>query len=275
MRQLGDGGWLRYVVPKAYGGVRETLDVRTLCLARETLGAASGLADFAFAMQGIGTGPITLFGSDALKRRYLPRVAAGQTIAAFAISEMEAGSDVAAMRTVARRDGDGYVIEGEKTWISNAGIADHYVVFCRLDEGSETQEKRYIALVVDADHPNLRVSGRIDLIAPHPLGTITFDGCRVSADAVVGQPGQGLKVALATLDVFRSTVGATALGFARRALDEAVTHVTTRQAFGAPLSDFQMTRGRIASDGDGHRYQRTIGVSCRMDAGHTRHSCDT
>ncbi|HXC25762.1 MAG TPA: acyl-CoA dehydrogenase family protein [Gemmatimonadaceae bacterium] len=243
VKQLGDGGWLRHVVPKAYGGVGETLDVRTLCLARETLASFSGLADFTFAMQGLGGGPIALFGSDALKQRYLPRIATGDAIAAFAISEAQAGSDVAAMRTTARREGEGYIIDGEKTWISNAGIADHYVVFCRL-EGDDP--KAYIALVVDAGTAGFEVTARIDVTAPHPLGTLTFQGCRVAADAVVGRPGKGLAVALGTLDVFRSTVGAAALGLARRALDEAIRHVTTRQAFGDPLSEFQLTRTKIA-----------------------------
>ena len=241
--KLGDGGWLRYVVPKAYGGVTDRLDVRTLCLARETLASVSGLADFAFAMQGLGGGPIALFGSDALKRRYLPNIAAGKTIAAFAISEAEAGSDIAAMDTTARQEGDEYIINGEKTWISNAGIADHYVVFCRL---ADAGEKAYIALVVDAGTPGLTVTDRIEVTAPHPLGTLTFRECRVPADAVVGEPDKGLKIALGTLDVFRSTVGAAALGFARRALDEAIRHVTTRRAFGVPLSQFQLTQAKIA-----------------------------
>jgi len=240
---LGDAGWLRYAVPKAHGGALDALDVRSLCLIRETLGYHSGLADFVFALQGLGSGPITLFGNDAMKQKYLPAVAAGKSIAAFAISEANAGSDVAAMQTTARRDGSGYVINGEKTWISNAGIAAHYVVFCKFPEGGE---KSYIALLVAADNPGLKTTKRIEIIAPHPLGTIALQDCRVSADAVVGEPGAGLKVALGTLDVFRSTVGAAALGFARRALDEAITHTSSRHAFGQPLSEFQMTQARIA-----------------------------
>lgn len=243
VQRFGAAGWLRHVVPRAYGGAHETVDVRTLCLARETLAAIAGVADFAFAMQGLGVGPITLFGSEALKQRYLPRVATGEAIAAFAISETDAGSDVAAMRTTARRDGSSYVIDGEKTWISNAGIADHYVVFCRL-AGTERQ---YVALVVDAETPGVRVTGRIDVSAPHPLGTLSFEGCRVPEAQVVGIPGKGVGVALGTLDVFRPTVGAAALGFARRALAEALTHVTTRQAFGEPLSEFQLTRAKLAT----------------------------
>jgi acyl-CoA dehydrogenase len=243
VRRLGEEGWLRHAVPAEYGGVADRLEVRSLCLVRETLARHAGLADFAFAMQGLGSGPISLFGSDALKRRYLPPVASGEAVAAFAISEPEAGSDIAAMRTVARRDGDGYVIDGRKTWISNGGIADHYVVFCRFPEAGE---RGYVALVVDADRPGLRVAERIRVTAPHPLATLAFDGCRVPADALVGEEGGGLRVALGTLDVFRSTVGAAALGFARRALDEAVRWVGERQAFGQPLGEFQLTRARIA-----------------------------
>ena len=243
VRSLGEAGWLRWTVPAAYGGAREALDVRSLCLARESLARHDGLADFAFAMQGLGSGPISLFGSDALRRRYLPRVVAGEAVAAFALSEAHAGSDVTAMRTTARRDGAGWVIDGEKTWISNAGIADHYVVFCRVPEGGE---KSYAAFVVDADAAGLAVTARIDVTAPHPLGTVTLDGCRVGADSLVGEAGRGLRVALGTLDVFRSTVAAAALGFARRALDEAVEQVRARHAFGRPLADFQLTQGRIA-----------------------------
>ena len=243
VRRLGAAGWLRYVVPAAFGGVFEALDVRALCLVRETLARASGLADFAFAMQGLGAGPIALFGSDALKRRYLPRVGRGEAIAAFALSEPGAGSDVTAMHTTARRDGSGWVLDGTKTWISNAGIADHYVVFCRVpDDG----DRAFAAFVVDADAKGFEVSDRIDLIAPHPLGTIVLDGCRVSSDALVGQPAKGLRVALGTLDVFRSTVGAAALGFARRAFAEAVAHVTRREAFGKPIAEFQLTQAKLA-----------------------------
>jgi acyl-CoA dehydrogenase len=243
VRRLGAAGWLRYAIPAPYGVAGERLEVRTLCLARETLARASGLADFAFAMQGLGSGPISLSGSDALRRRYLPAVASGDAIAAFALSEPEAGSDVAAMRTTARRDGGGYVIDGRKTWISNAGIADHYVVFTRFPEAGE---RGFAAFVVDADNPGLRVSARIETVAPHPLGTLEFEGCRVSADALVGEAGAGLKVALGTLDVFRSTVGAAALGFARRALDEALGWTRERTAFGKPLAEFQLTQARLA-----------------------------
>ncbi|HEU4631579.1 MAG TPA: acyl-CoA dehydrogenase family protein [Gemmatimonadaceae bacterium] len=244
VRRLGEGGWLRHTVPAAHGGVHERLDLRALCLARETLAHVSGLADFAFAMQGLGAGPVSLFGSEALQARYLPRVAAGEAIAAFAISEAAAGSDVSAMRTTARRDGPHFVIDGEKTWVSNGGIADLYVVFCRL-EGSD-EERAYVALVVEPDDPGFAVAERIQTIAPHPLATIRLDGCRVPADRVVGEVGRGLRVALGTLDLFRTTVGAAALGFARRALDEALAHVTTRTLFGQALKDFQLTQARLA-----------------------------
>ncbi|HVT40106.1 MAG TPA: acyl-CoA dehydrogenase family protein [Gemmatimonadaceae bacterium] len=242
VKRLGAAGWLRYAVPAEYGGVYETLDVRSLCIARETLARVSGLADFAFAMEGLGAGPISLFGSAALKARYLPRVATGDAIAAFAISEAEAGSDVAAMRTTARREGACYTIEGEKTWISNAGLADQYVVFCRLGDA----EREFIALVVEPGDAGFSVAARIETIAPHPLGTLRFDRCRVPADRVVGEPTRGLRVALGTLDVFRSTVGAAALGFARRALDETLAHVTTRKMLGQTLDEFQLTQARIA-----------------------------
>jgi alkylation response protein AidB-like acyl-CoA dehydrogenase len=243
VRALGEAGWLRYAVPAAYGGSFAALDVRALCIARETLARHEPLADFAFAMQGLGTGPISLFGSEALRARYLPPVREGRAIAAFALSEPDAGSDVAAMRTIARRDGDAWVIDGTKTWISNAGIASHYVVFCRAPE---LGERAYLALVVDADAPGLSVTDRIAVSAPHPLGTLAFDGCRVGAEQLVGEPGRGLRVALGTLDVFRSTVGAAALGMARRALDEALAFTEERRVFGQPLADLQLTQARLA-----------------------------
>jgi acyl-CoA dehydrogenase len=243
VRRLGDGGWLRYVVPASHGGALARLDVRSLCLARETLARTDGLADFAFAMQGLGAGPIVLYGSEPLRQRYLPPVARGERIAAFALSEPGAGSDVTAMAATARRAGTDWVLDGEKTWISNAGIADHYVVFCRTpDEG----DRAFGAFVVDAGTPGFSVTERIDLIAPHPLGTLALERCRVSGDAMIGPPGKGLRVALGTLDVFRSTVGAAALGFARRALAEAVAHVRARAAFGKPLADFQLTQAKLA-----------------------------
>ena len=240
VRLLGDAGWLRFTIPTEYGGRSDQLDVRSLCLLREHLAFESGLADFAFAMQGLGAGPISLFGSSYLKRRYLPDVASGETIAAFAISEAEAGSDVAGMRTTARLDGDSYVIDGEKTWISNGGIAGLYVVFCRAENDA------FIALAVEPDDPGFSVSARISTIAPHPLGTLSFDGCRVPANRVVGDPGKGLRVALGTLDVFRTTVGAAALGFARRAMFEAIQHASRRSMFGKNLTEFQLTQVHLA-----------------------------
>ena len=241
--RLGQAGWLRYAVPKAFGGATEKLDVRSLCIIRETLARYSGLADFVFALQGLGSGPISQQGSEKLKQKYLPNVAAGKSIAAFAISEVNAGSDLAAMTTTARKDGRGYVINGEKTWISNGGIAAHYLVFCRFPE---LGEKSFIALVVDENNPGLTVGKPIKVIAPHPLATLTFKNCRVSGDSVIGKPGYGLKTALGTLDIFRPSVGAAALGFARRALDEVVTHCSQRSAFGQMLSEFQLTQAKMA-----------------------------
>ena len=243
VKQLGDAGWLRYAVPADYGGMHDKLDVRSLCIARETLSRVSGLADFAFAMQGLGVGPITLFGSSELKAKYLPRIARGDAIGAFAISETEAGSDIGAMRTAARLEGDEYVINGEKTWISNGGIADLYVVFCRVENAGE---RDFIALVVEPGDPGFSIGGRISTIAPHPLATLHFDECRVPAERVVGEPRRGLRVALGTLDVFRSTVGAAALGMARRALDESLAYVTTREMFGQLLQDLQLTQAKLA-----------------------------
>ncbi|MFN8572220.1 MAG: acyl-CoA dehydrogenase family protein [Gemmatimonadaceae bacterium] len=243
VRQYGEAGWLSLSVPGAFGGRRPALDVRSLCLAREILARHAGLADFAFAMQGLGAGPISLFGSADLQARYLHRVRAGEAIAAFALSEPDAGSDITSMRTSARRDGSGWVLNGEKTWISNAGIADFYVVFARL----EGEANAFGAFVVDADNGGLRVAERIDTIAPHPLGRVVLSDCRVRSGAVVGDEGRGLRVALGTLDVFRSTVAAAALGFARRALDEAVAFAQTREVFGQRLADHQLTQSRIAT----------------------------
>ena len=243
VKALGRDGWLQKALPD--GTDANTYDVRTLCIARETLAYVSGLADFAFAMQGLGTGPIALFGSSALKHRYLPPVRAGKAIAAFAISEPEAGSDVAALATTAVPDGPDHVrIDGEKTWISNGGIADHYVVFARTGEAPGA--RGLSAFVVDADTPGLMVAERIEVIAPHPLATLRFEGCRVPLANRIGGPGDGFKVAMATLDVFRSTVGAAALGLARRALDEALARAATRKLFGAPLGDLQMTQAALA-----------------------------
>lgn len=242
---LGQAGWLRHVVPASHGGASERLDVRSLCLIRETLAQHDGLADFAFAMQGLGTGPVTLFGSDALKDRILPPVRDGRAIAAFALSEPEAGSDVAATATTAVPDGpDAVRIDGEKTFISNGGIADHYVVFARTGEAPGA--RGLSAFLVPADTPGLTVAERIEVIAPHPLATLRFEGCRVPLADRIGGAGEGFKVAMATLDVFRSTVGAAALGFARRALDEALGRARGRRMFGGVLGDLQLSQAALA-----------------------------
>jgi acyl-CoA dehydrogenase len=219
-------------------------DVRTLCLARETLAYHSGLADFAFAMQGLGTGSIALFGSSEQKTKWLPAVRAGESLGAFAMSEPEGGSDVAALRTTATKDGDGWRLNGRKTWISNGGIAGQYVVFARTGEAPGA--KGLSAFVVPADAPGLIVEARIDVSAPHPLATLRFENCRVEPSALLGKPGDGFKIAMSTLDVFRSTVGAAALGFARRALDEAIAFSKSRKVFGAALSDMQLTQAALA-----------------------------
>jgi len=241
---LGNAGILKHTVPAAWGGASDTLDVRSIALCREALAYHSGLADFAFAMQGLGSGALSLFGSEPQRSRFLPMVAAGQAIAAFALSEADAGSDVAAMATTAEPDGDAFVINGEKTWISNGGIADFYCVFARTGEAPGA--RGLSAFVVEATNPGLDIAERIETIAPHPLATLAFSDCRVPMDAMIGRPGEGFKVAMATLDVFRTTVAAAALGFARRALDEALAHTSNRQLFGAPLSALQMTEGAVA-----------------------------
>lgn len=244
VRVLGEAGWLRYAVPASHGGALPVLESRALCLLRETLARHDGLADFAFAMQGLGSGPITLAGSEALRARWLPKVARGEAIAAFALSEPDAGSDVAAMSTRARRDGDHWVIDGAKTWISNGGIADFYVTFVRTSE--EPGARGISAFVVDADAPGLSIAERIDVVAPHPLATLAFDGCRVPASAMLGEPGAGFKLAMSNLDLFRSSVAAAALGFARRALDEGLAHAQRRKMFGGALADFQLTQAALA-----------------------------
>ncbi|WP_342238082.1 acyl-CoA dehydrogenase family protein [Inquilinus sp. OTU3971] len=242
---LGRAGWLRHAVPASHGGASDRLDVRSLCLIREILARHDGLADFAFAMQGLGTGPVTLFGSDALKDRILPPVRDGRAIAAFALSEPEAGSDVAATGTTAVPDGpDAVRIDGEKTFISNGGIADHYVVFARTGEAPGA--RGLSAFLVPATAPGLMVAERIEVIAPHPLSTLRFQGCRVPLADRIGGAGEGFKVAMATLDVFRSTVGAAALGFARRALDEALGRARGRKMFGGVLGDLQLSQAALA-----------------------------
>ncbi|MGV1683881.1 acyl-CoA dehydrogenase family protein [Sphingopyxis sp. NJF-3] len=244
VKMLGGAGWFRAAVPAAYGGLNEKLDVRTLCLTRMTLGYHAALADFAFAMQGLGTGAIGLFGGEAVKQAYLSKIATGDMIAGFALSEKEAGSDVAAMDTSATKIDGGWVINGEKTWISNGAIADVLTLFAR--SGEAPGAKGLSAFVFPTATEGFSVTERIDVIAPHPLATIHFENCFIPDDHLIGAPGDGFKIAMATLDVFRSTVGAAALGFARRATDEAVDRSTSRHLFGAPLSDLQLTQAAIA-----------------------------
>ncbi len=241
VRALGEGGWLSCAVPEQGA---DALDVRTLCLAREILARYSGLSDFAFAMQGLGTGAITLFGTPDMQARILPGVRAGERIAAFALSEPEAGSDVAAMAMTAVRVTGGWRLDGEKTWISNGGIADFYVVFARSGEAAGS--RGISAFLVEAGTPGLAIAERIEVIAPHPLATLRFENCLIPAADLIGVAGEGFKVAMATLDVFRTTVGAAALGFARRAFDEALQRASSRQLFGAPLADLQMTQAKLA-----------------------------
>jgi acyl-CoA dehydrogenase len=239
VRDLGEAGFLKYCAPGT-----DHFDVRSIALLREVLAYHAGLADFAFVMQGLGSGPIALAGSGAQRERYLTRVAEGQAIAAFALSEPEAGSDVAALSTTARREGAGWVLDGTKTWISNGGIADFYLVFARTDAAAGT--RGFSAFVVDADTPGLDASERIDIVAPHPMATVRLADCRVSADALVGAAGEGFKLAMRNLDVFRTTVAAAALGFARRALDEALSRARERKMFGQTLAQFQLTQAKLA-----------------------------
>jgi len=240
--KLGRDGWLKHSAPG--DDPSEKIDVRTLALIRETLARHSGLADFAFAMQGLGAGPISLFGTAAQKAQWLPKTRSGAAIAAFALSEPASGSDVANISTTAQRDGDGYALDGEKTWISNGTIADLYVVFARTGEAPGA--KGLSAFVVRGDNPGLLVAERIETIAPHPLARLAFKNCRVGAADLIGANGDGFKIAMATLDVFRTSVGAAALGFARRAFAETLKRAKTRELFGAPLSELQMVQGHIA-----------------------------
>jgi acyl-CoA dehydrogenase len=237
--RLGEAGLLRHCCVLEEGA---SFDVRGLALSRDILARREPLVDFAFAMQGLGTGPISLYGNTEQRRRYLPPVIQGRKIAAFALSEPQAGSDVGAVATRARREGAQWVLEGTKTWISNGGIADHYVVFARTGEDKGALG----AFIVEAGNPGLKVTEQINTMAPHPLATLEFQDCRVKEDMLVGLPGQGMKIALATLDVFRTTVGAAALGLARRALDEALERVKSRRVFGRMLAEFQLTQARLA-----------------------------
>ena len=237
---LGEAGWTQHSA--AMTG--ERLDVRSLCLIRETLARHDGLADFAFAMQGLGTGAISLFGTQAQQQEWLPLTRAGKAMSAFALTEPQSGSDVANSTMTATLDGDSYVLNGEKTWISNGGIADVYTLFARTGEAPGA--KGLSAFVVPAGLPGFEVVERLDTIAPHPLARLRFSDCRIPKSALLGQSGQGFKIGMSVLDVFRSTVAAAALGFARRALDEALSRVSVRHVQGAPLADLQMVQGHIA-----------------------------
>ncbi len=245
VKALGAGGWLAHAMGgREWGGATDAIDTRAICIARETLARHSGLADFAFAMQGLGSGAIALSGTPAQKARYLPRVARGEAIAAFALSEPDAGSDVAALQCAARVEGDEVVLNGEKTWISNGGIADFYVVFAR--SGEAPKARGISAFIVDAGTPGFEIAERINVIAPHPLARLRFTDCRIPLSQRIGAAGEGFKIAMRNLDVFRSSVAAAALGFARRALDEALQRATTRQMFNGVLADFQLTQAKLA-----------------------------
>ena len=275
VRQLGEAGWLRHVVGgAAHGGASEVIDTRAICMLREALAFQHGLADFAFAMQGLGSGAISLHGNAAQRERYLPRVARGTAIAAFALSEPAAGSDVAAMECSAREDGDAFVLDGDKTWISNGGIADFYVVFARTtplaasaahtpgagaasgsgaasatgSSGAKSTRASdgISAFIVDATTPGLEIARRIEVIAPHPLAALRFKACRVPRGQLIGSEGQGFRIAMQTLDVFRTSVAAAALGFARRALHEGLARAVSRRMFGKRLADMQLTQAQLA-----------------------------
>lgn len=249
VRALGQAGWLRYAVAgTAFGGAGDAIDTRAICLIRETLAQRSALADFAFAMQGLGSGSISLAGTPGQKARWLTPVSRGESIAAFALSEPEAGSDVAALRCRAHLDGDHAILDGEKTWISNGGIADFYVVFARTDEGQagDKPSRGISAFVVEADTPGLEVAQRFDVIAPHPLALLRFRGCRVPLSHRLGAPGEGFKIAMRNLDVFRTSVAAAALGFARHALDGALQRAIARRMFGGVLADLPLAQGKLA-----------------------------
>jgi acyl-CoA dehydrogenase len=245
VHDLGSAGWLKYTIAgTGYGGAFDSMDARSLCLMRETLGYYSALAEFAFAMQGLGSGAISLFGTPDQKQKYLPRVAEGDAIAAFALSEPNAGSDVGAIECQARLDAETYILNGEKAWISNAGIAAFYVVFARTGEAEGA--RGLSAFIVDADTEGLEVGGPTQLMADHPLAPLRFKNCRIPASQRIGESGKGFKIAMSVLDIFRASVAAAALGFARRALDEALGHSTSRKLFGQALSDFQLTQSKLA-----------------------------
>jgi acyl-CoA dehydrogenase len=249
--RLGKAGLLRHCLREADGGASADFDARSICLLRETLAYRDGLADFAFAMQGLGSAPLSLAGDERLRAHWLPRVAEGSAIAAFALSEPEAGSDVAAMQTSARRDGDSYLLNGSKTWISNGGIADFYCVFARTAPGQRRNDGSVSAdgisaFVVEPGDRGFAIAERIDAMAPHPLARLAFEDCRIPAERLIGEEGGGFRTAMRTLDIFRTSVAAAACGFARRALDEALGHTRSRGMFGRMLADFQLTQTALA-----------------------------
>jgi acyl-CoA dehydrogenase len=249
--RLGNDGLLRHCLRAADGGAAEDFDARSICILRETLAQHDGLADFSFAMQGLGSAPLSLAGDERLRAAWLPRVAEGRAIAAFALSEPDAGSDVAAMQMTARRDGASYVLDGSKTWISNGGIADFYCVFARTSPGRPRADggvsaDGISAFVVEPTDRGFSVAERIDAMAPHPLARLAFDTCRIPAERRIGAEGEGFKLAMRTLDVFRTSVAAAACGFARRALEEALGHARSRGMFGKMLADFQLTQTALA-----------------------------
>ena len=242
--RLGKAGLTRHCVPAAYGGAAKTVESISLCIIRETLAFHEGLADFAFIMQGLGSGPISLEGSEDLRNAVLPRVARGDWIAAFALTEPDAGSDVAAMACEARREADYYVLNGEKTWISNGGIADVYCVFARTGEAPGV--RGISAFVVYRSMSGFEIAERLQVLAPHPLARLRFTNCKVPAANLIGKPGEGFKLAMRSLDIFRASVAAAAVGFARRALAEASAHVVARRMFGGTLADMQLTQAKLA-----------------------------
>lgn len=247
VKLLGEQGWLRYGVPAgpqgAWGGALDKLDSRALVILRETLAFHSPLADFAFAMQGLGSGAITLAGTPAQQAAYLPQVASGQKIAAFALSEADAGSDAGAMTTSATPTPEGWVVNGSKTWISNGGIADFYVTFVKTDAQAGT--RGITAFIIDASTPGLDSSAHIAVMAPHPLATLQFSDCQLVGSAQLGALNGGFKLAMQTLDIFRASVAGAALGMARRALAEAIAHAKSRKMFGQTLADFQLTQAKL------------------------------
>lgn len=245
VKKLGAEGFLRYVVPAAFGGANANLDLRSLCLVREGLGIRHGMAEFLFAMQALGSYPITLAGTPELKRRFLSPVAAGEMIAAFAVTEAEAGSDVAALKTTAVRGRSEWILDGSKTFISNAGIADFYIVFAKSDPAAG--HKGISAFVVEKDAPGLVLKKKLEVIAPHPIGELAFEGCRIPAENLLGATGDGFKIAMQTLDLLRTSVGAAALGLSRRGIDEAISYVKQRHQFGKALAELQSVQMEIAS----------------------------